>query len=223
MEKKMLNNHWDDFLKEEFNQSYFKELSAFLSEQYKHKTIYPTKEEVFSAFAYTDYPDIKVVILGQDPYHQPGQAHGLSFSVKPSVALPPSLKNIYKELVDDLNVAVPSNGCLIPWAKQGVLLLNAVLTVEKNQANSHANQGWEQFTDHVIEKCNEHSKPVVFVLWGRNAQKKEHLIMNAKHLIIKTVHPSPLSAYQGFFGSKPFSKINSFLLANNRNPIDWSF
>ncbi len=219
----MLNNQWDTFLKAEFNEAYFKKLSVFLSEQYHRKTIYPKKEEVFSAFAYTDYPDVKVVILGQDPYHQPNQAHGLSFSVKPDVIIPPSLKNIYKELVDDLKIDEPSNGCLIPWAKQGVLLLNAVLTVERNHANSHRNQGWEFFADHVISKCDEHLEPIVFILWGRNAQKKEHLIKNPKHLIIKNVHPSPLSVYQGFFGSKPFSRANSFLLANNRQPIDWSF
>ncbi len=219
----MVNNQWDPFLMDEFEQPYFKKLSEFLKEQYQKTIVYPQKAEVFSSFYYTDYPNVKVVILGQDPYHQPQQAHGLSFSVKPHVPPPPSLLNIFKELHDDLNIPKPSNGCLIPWAKQGVLLLNAVLTVEANRANSHTNKGWETFTDHVISKCNAHQKPVVFILWGRNAQKKEHLITDPKHLIIKSAHPSPLSAYQGFFNSKPFSKTNAFLKANDRQPIDWSF
>lgn len=219
----MVNNTWDSFLKAEFEQAYFKKLSHFLKNEYATKTIFPSKKEVFSAFSYFDVADTKVVIVGQDPYHQPHQAHGLSFSVKPKVPLPPSLKNIYKELMDDCGIAQPSSGCLIPWAKQGVLLLNAVLTVEHNRANSHQNQGWEIFSDHVIAHLNKQSSPIVFILWGRNAQKKEAWIDAKHHHIIKSVHPSPLSAYQGFFKSKPFSQANQFLQAHDRGIIDWSF
>lgn len=217
----MMTETWEVFLKNEFKQPYFLELSSFLKEQYEQHIVYPKKEDIFSAFGYAPYAECKVVILGQDPYHQPNQAHGLCFSVKPGVKIPPSLRNIFLELKSDCGVETPSTGSLIPWAKQGVLLINAVLTVNDSEPNSHKNKGWEIFIDHVFKKMNEHSEPIVFVLWGSNAQQKEHLITNKKHLIIKSSHPSPLSAYRGFFNSKPFSKINKFLVENNREPIDW--
>lgn len=217
----MYNNGWTEFLKHELQQPYFQELSAFLKEEYANKTIYPKKEEVFSCFYYTDYKDVKVVILGQDPYHQPNQAHGMCFSVKKGVKIPPSLHNIYEELRADINCQIPDHGFLLAWAKQGVLLLNSVMTVQQNKAFSHAKKGWEIFTDHVLEKLNDHETPIVFILWGRAAQDKAKLINNPKHLLLKSVHPSPLSAYNGFFGSKPFSRTNEFLRANNLQPIDW--
>jgi uracil-DNA glycosylase len=216
-----MNESWESFLKEEFKQPYFIELSAFLSEQYKTHVVYPKKEDVFAAFGYTSYLDCKVVILGQDPYHQPNQAHGLSFSVKQGVPIPPSLQNIYKELASDCGISEAKSGCLVPWAKQGVLLINTVLTVNDSHPNSHKNKGWEIFTDHVLEKMNAHPSPIVFVLWGKNAQEKEKFITNKKHCIIKGAHPSPLSAYRGFFNSRPFSRINTFLEENHRKPIDW--
>lgn len=219
----MINNSWNEFLENEFKQEYFIKLASFLKQQYDSKIVYPKKEEVFSAFAYHGIEETKVVIVGQDPYHQPNQAHGLSFSVKPQVPPPPSLQNIFKELVDDMNIPRPSSGYLISWAKQGVMLLNAVLTVEHNKPTSHQNKGWEQFSDQVIRVLNQQSNPIVFVLWGKNAQKKSPLITNNKHLIITNVHPSPLSAHRGFFKSKPFSQTNDFLVSNNRKPIDWSF
>lgn len=219
----MINNSWNEFLENEFKQEYFIKLATFLKQQYNSKIVYPKKEEVFSAFAYHGIEETKVVIVGQDPYHQPNQAHGLSFSVKPQVPPPPSLQNIFKELVDDMNIPRPSNGYLISWAKQGVMLLNAVLTVEHNKPTSHQNKGWEQFSDQVIRVLNQQSNPIVFVLWGKNAQKKVPLITNNIHLIITNVHPSPLSAHRGFFKSKPFSQTNDFLVSNNRKPIDWSF
>lgn len=219
----MINNSWNEFLENEFKQEYFIKLASFLKQQYDSKIVYPKKEEVFSAFAYHGIEETKVVIVGQDPYHQPNQAHGLSFSVKPQVPPPPSLQNIFKELVDDMNIPRPSSGYLISWAKQGVMLLNAVLTVEHNKPTSHQNKGWEQFSDQVIRVLNQQSNPIVFVLWGKNAQKKTPLITNNKHLIITNVHPSPLSAHRGFFKSKPFSQTNDFLVSNNRKPIDWSF
>lgn len=219
----MINNSWNEFLENEFKQEYFIKLASFLKQQYDSKIVYPKKEEVFSAFAYHGIEETKVVIVGQDPYHQPNQAHGLSFSVKPQVPPPPSLQNIFKELVDDMNIPRPSSGYLTSWAKQGVMLLNAVLTVEHNKPTSHQNKGWEQFSDQVIRVLNQQSNPIVFVLWGKNAQKKSPLITNNKHLIITNVHPSPLSAHRGFFKSKPFSQTNDFLVSNNRKPIDWSF
>ena len=216
-----MTNTWTDWLKEEWKKPYFIELSSFLHEEYQHKTIYPPKDKVFSAFSYCDYEDIKVVILGQDPYHQPHQAHGLAFSVNPNVQIPPSLQNIYKELHTDMNCYIPDNGYLLPWAKQGVFLLNAVLTVEDSKPRSHANKGWETFTTHAIEKVNQKDEPVVFLLWGNDARNKKELIDTNKHLVLETVHPSPLSASRGFFGCKHFSKANAFLKENNIQEIDW--
>lgn len=217
----MQNNNWTPFLKEEFTKPYFLKLSAFLKEEYATKVIYPKRENVFSCFAYSDYDEMKVVVLGQDPYHQPGQAHGCCFSVMKGTKIPPSLQNIYKELQSDLGYPISNNGCLIDWAKQGVLLLNTVLTVEESKPLSHRNQGWETFTDEVLKKCNEHNSPLVFILWGKNAQEKASLITDPKHLLLKAPHPSPLSAYNGFFGSKPFSRTNEFLIRNHQTPIQW--
>ncbi|MBR2700994.1 MAG: uracil-DNA glycosylase [Erysipelotrichaceae bacterium] len=218
----MINQSWDPFLNEEFQKPYFKELSAFLKREYETKTIYPPKKEVFSSFYYTDLDKVKVVILGQDPYHEPGQACGMCFAVKPGVQLPPSLQNIYKEIQDDLGIPMNyNNGYLVKWAKQGVLLINSVMTVEKGKANSHAGRGWETFTNHVIEKINTLDQPVVYLLWGNNARQKKSLISNPRHLILETVHPSPLSVYRGFFGCRHFSKANDFLIKNGTEPIDW--
>lgn len=215
----MLN--WTDFLKAEFKQDYFGPLSETLKEAYTHKTVYPMREQVFNAFAYAEYAQLKVVLIGQDPYYQPGQAHGLCFSVNPGVPFPPSLQNIFKELQSDIACPQPQNGCLIPWAKQGVLLLNSLLTVEEGKPLSHQGIGWESFFEHAMQACNAHPQPLVFILWGKNAQAKADLITDPKHLILKAPHPSPLSAYNGFFGSKPFSKTNAFLKENGREPIDW--
>ncbi|MBR2745407.1 MAG: uracil-DNA glycosylase [Erysipelotrichaceae bacterium] len=218
----MINQSWDPFLNEEFQKPYFKELSAFLKREYETKTIYPPKKEVFSSFYYTDLDKVKVVILGQDPYHEPGQACGMCFAVKPGVQLPPSLQNIYKEIQDDLGIPMNyNNGYLVKWAKQGVLLINSVMTVEKGKANSHAGRGWETFTNHVIEKINTLDQPVVYLLWGNNARQKKSLITNPRHLILETVHPSPLSVYRGFFGCRHFSKTNDYLIKNGTEPIDW--
>ena len=218
----MINATWDKFLNEEFQKPYFKELSEFLKREYRTKTIYPPKKEVFSSFYFTDMDKVKVVILGQDPYHEPGQACGMCFAVKPGVRLPPSLQNIYKEIQDDLGVPMNyNNGYLVKWAKQGVLLINSVMTVEKGRANSHAGHGWETFTNNVIEKINTLDQPVVYLLWGNNARQKKRLITNPKHLILETVHPSPLSVYRGFFGCRHFSKANDFLVKNGAEPIDW--
>lgn len=217
----MIGNDWDDILKEEFDKEYFYKLLKFVQNEYKTKTIFPTKKEVFKAFRYTPYKNVKVVILGQDPYHGEGEAEGLSFSVKPGIKKPPSLNNIFKELQDDLGCTIPTNGSLVDWAKQGVLLLNTVLTVIKDKAASHKDIGWETFTDEVIKKINEKDEPVVFILWGNFARSKKKLITNPKHLIIESAHPSPFSAYNGFFGSKPFSKTNNFLIKNNLKPINW--
>ena len=218
----MINQSWDPFLNVEFQKPYFKELSAFLKREYETKTIYPPKKEVFSSFYYTDLDKVKVVILGQDPYHEPGQACGMCFAVKPGVQLPPSLQNIYKEIQDDLKIPMNyNNGYLVKWAKQGVLLINSVMTVEKGKANSHAGRGWETFTNHVIEKINTLDQPVVYLLWGNNARQKKSLITNPRHLILETVHPSPLSVYRGFFGCRHFSKANDYLRKNGTEPIDW--
>lgn len=218
----MINATWDKFLNEEFQKPYFKELSEFLKREYRTKTIYPPKKEVFSSFYFTDMDKVKVVILGQDPYHEPGQACGMCFAVKPGVRLPPSLQNIYKEIQDDLGIPMNyNNGYLVKWAKQGVLLINSVMTVEKGRANSHAGHGWETFTNNVIEKINTLDQPVVYLLWGNNARQKKRLITNPKHLILETVHPSPLSVYRGFFGCRHFSKANEFLVKNGAEPIDW--
>ncbi len=216
-----LNNDWNDLLKDEFSKEYYLKLRQFLVNEYGSKTIFPDKYDIFNALHFTAYKDVKVVILGQDPYHGPNQAHGLSFSVNPGVAAPPSLVNIYKELKDDLGCYIPNNGYLKKWAAQGVLLLNTSLTVRSAEANSHRNKGWEIFTDKIIAILNERKDPVVFILWGNNAIAKEKLITNKWHCIIKSVHPSPLSASRGFFGSKPFSRANKFLESIEKTPIDW--
>lgn len=217
----ILKNDWKDLLDDEFNKEYYQTLRNFLTTEYRTRTIYPDKYDIFNALHFTPYKDIKVVILGQDPYHGPGQAHGLSFSVNPGIKIPPSLLNIYKELNSDLGCYIPNNGYLKKWADQGVLLLNTSLTVRAGSANSHKNIGWEVFTDKIISLVNEKEDPVVFLLWGNNAIKKKNLITNKKHLILTSVHPSPLSASRGFFGSKPFSKINNFLISVNKKAIDW--
>ncbi|MEG0258357.1 MAG: uracil-DNA glycosylase [Lysinibacillus sp.] len=216
-------NDWQDVLEDEFKKVYFKNLQTFLTAEYATHTIYPPKDEVMNAFGSTAYSDVKVVILGQDPYHGPHQAHGLSFSVKPNVPHPPSLRNMLKELQDDVGCAIPQNGTLTKWAEQGVLMLNTVLTVRAGQANSHKEQGWEQFTDTVISKLAAREKPLIFVLWGKPAQRKKNLILqqSAKHFIIEAPHPSPLSSYRGFFGSKPYSKVNTQLKEWHEKPIDW--
>lgn len=217
----MIHNTWWPFLQEEWKQPYFQQLSAFLHEAYATKTIFPPKAKVFSAFEVCDYPDVKVVILGQDPYHEVNQAHGMCFSVNPGVKIPPSLVNIYKELHDDLGCYIPNNGYLMPWAKQGVFLLNTVMSVEEGKANSHANKGWEIFTDHTVQKINEKEDSVVFMLWGRNARNKASMIDRNKHLVLECAHPSPLSAYHGFFGCRHFSQANAFLVQHGKEPIHW--
>ncbi|MBQ3307779.1 MAG: uracil-DNA glycosylase [Bacilli bacterium] len=217
----MIGNEWDNLLKEEYEKDYFKKLMEFVKKEYKEKIIYPKQNEVFNALRNTDYKDVKVVIVGQDPYHEPNQAEGLAFSVKDEVQKPPSLVNILKELESDLGIPFPRKNSLRPWTKQGVLLLNTVLTVEEHKANSHKDKGWEVFTNEVIKKINDKKEPVVFILWGTPARKKKELINNSKHYIIESVHPSPLSAYNGFFGSKPFSKTNDFLRENHIKEIDW--
>lgn len=217
----ILKNDWAPYLEAEFNKPYYLQLRTFLAQEYRTKTIYPDMYDIFNALHYTSFADVKVVILGQDPYHGPGQAHGLSFSVKPGVKAPPSLQNIFKELREDLGCFIPNNGYLVPWAKQGVLLLNTVLTVQAETANSHKDKGWENFTDKVIETLNEKSDPVVYLLWGSHAQKKAALITNKNHYLIKTPHPSPLSAHRGFLGSKAFSRANEFLRSQGLPEIDW--
>jgi len=218
----MIGNKWDLLLKEEFNKDYFKSLMEFVKQEYKEKTVYPKQTEVFNAFRYTDYDNVKVVILGQDPYHGPNQAEGLSFSVSDEVIKPPSLKNIFKELEEDLKIPFPTKNSLKPWAKQGVLLLNAVLTVQEHTPTSHKDKGWETFTDNVISIINKKETPVVFILWGSYARNKKVLITNPIHYIIESPHPSPFSARTGFFGSKPFSKTNEFLNKTGQKEIKWS-
>ena len=217
----MIGNKWDNILNEEYNKDYFKNLIDFVKKEYKEKTIYPKQNEVFNAFRYTDFDNVKVVILGQDPYHGPNQAEGLSFSVSNEVLKPPSLKNIFKELESDLKIPFPEHNSLKPWAKQGVLLLNAVLTVEEHKPTSHKDKGWETFTNSVIKILNKREKPIVFILWGSYAKKKKEFITNPKHYIIESAHPSPFSARNGFFGSKPFSKTNEFLRKNDIKEINW--
>lgn len=217
----MFHNSWDIVLKDEMEKQYFKYIKEFVKEERLSKTIYPPAKDLFNAFKLTDFNDIKVVILGQDPYHGIGEANGLSFSVNDGVRIPPSLQNIYKELYNDLGCEIAKTGNLEPWAKQGVLLLNAVLTVTKDKPASHKNMGWELFTDAIIKKVNEKETPVVFLLWGSFARSKKNLITNPRHLIIESTHPSPFSASNGFFGSKPFSKTNNFLKANGIKEIDW--
>ena len=217
----MIQNDWLEPLKPEFSKPYYRELFQFVNEEYRTRLIYPPADDIFNAFHMTPLHEVKVVILGQDPYHGDGQAHGLCFSVKPDVEIPPSLVNIYQELHDDLGCYIPNNGCLTKWADQGVLLLNTVLTVRAHQANSHRGHGWEEFTDAAIRILNEQDRPIVFILWGAPAQKKAAVLTNPMHLVLKSPHPSPLSAYRGFFGSRPFSKTNEFLAANGLKPIDW--
>lgn len=216
----MINKNWDVILKDEFSKEYFKKLGTFVKKEYQTKTCFPPYKDIFNALRYTDYDEVKVVILGQDPYHGTGEAHGLSFSVHDEIKRPPSLNNIFKELQDDLGVNRTHND-LTPWAKQGVLLLNSIMTVEKDKALSHKDRGWEIFTDTIIQKLNEREKPMVFILWGSFARSKKSFITNPNHYIVEAVHPSPLSAYHGFFGSKPFSKTNQFLISHGMDPIDF--
>lgn len=218
----MTYNYWDTVLDSEYHKEYFANLVKFVNKVYKEKTIFPPKARILSALDITDYNDVKVVILGQDPYHGIGEANGLAFSVNDGVKIPPSLKNIYKELHDDLGVEIPNTGNLESWAKEGVLLLNSVLTVEKDKPASHKNIGWETFTDSIIKKLNERDKPIVFILWGNFAKSKKELITNPKHLVLTSSHPSPFSVNYGFFGSKPFSKTNEFLRRNGIKEIDWT-
>jgi len=216
-----LENSWDKVLEGEFDKEYYQKLRQFLIGEYRSHAVYPDMYSIFNALKYTAYEDVKAVVLGQDPYHQPGQAHGLCFSVKKGVQIPPSLVNIYKELESDLGIKPPGHGYLESWARNGVLLLNTVLTVRDSQANSHKGKGWEIFTDRVIELLNEREKPMVFILWGNNAKAKEKLITNPAHCIIKSAHPSPLSAHYGFWGGKYFSRTNEFLISTGQEPIDW--
>jgi len=216
-----LVNDWNELLLDEFNSEYFLKLKHFLKKEYETEQIYPEAQNIFNALKYTAYKDVKVVILGQDPYHGDNQAHGLSFSVKTGVSIPPSLSNIYKELYNDIGCYIPNNGYLKKWSDEGVLLLNTVLTVRSKEANSHRNKGWEHFTNKIITLLNDKTEPIVFILWGNNAHTKQSLITNPIHYIIKSVHPSPLSAYKGFFNSKPFSKTNEFLISIGKNPINW--
>lgn len=217
----MIENDWLDAVGDEFKKPYYQKLYQFVKEEYSTKTIFPPADEIFNAFHFTPLSQVKVLLLGQDPYHNVNQAHGLCFSVKPQVETPPSLENIYKELADDLGCDIPNNGYLEKWAKQGVMMLNTVLTVRAHQANSHQGQGWEEFTDAVIRAVNDLDRPVVVLLWGRPAQKKKSMLNNPKHLILTAPHPSPLSAYRGFFGCKHFSKTNEFLSRNGIETIDW--
>ena len=218
----MTYNYWDTILDSEYHKEYFANIVKFVNKVYKEKTIFPPKTRILSALDITDYNDVKVVILGQDPYHGIGEANGLAFSVNDGVKIPPSLKNIYKELHDDLGIEIPNTGNLESWAKEGVLLLNSVLTVEKDKPASHKNIGWEIFTDSIIKKLNERDKPIVFILWGNFAKSKKELITNPKHLVLTSSHPSPFSVNYGFFGSKPFSKTNEFLRKNGIKEIDWT-
>ncbi len=217
----MIQNDWLEPLNPEFRKPYYAELFQFVKEEYATRKVFPPADDIFNAFHLTPLSQVKVVILGQDPYHNDGQAHGLCFSVKPDVDVPPSLVNIYQELHDDLGCDIPNNGYLTKWAEQGVLMLNTVLTVRAHQANSHRGKGWEEFTDAAIRILNEQDRPIVFILWGSPAQKKAAMLHNPKHLILKSPHPSPLSAYRGFFGSRPFSQTNEFLERNGLEPVDW--
>ncbi|MBQ5311900.1 MAG: uracil-DNA glycosylase [Oscillospiraceae bacterium] len=214
-------NDWDEIMKGEFDQPYYQKLREFLKTEYFSREIYPDMHNIFNAMKHTAYSDVKAVIIGQDPYHEPGQAHGLCFSVQKGCIPPPSLQNIFKELQDDLGIPPAPHGELYKWADEGVLMLNSVLTVRRGAANSHKGQGWEIFTDHVIEKLNAREKPVVFLLWGANARAKKQLVTNKAHLVLEAAHPSPLSAYNGFFGCRHFSKCNAFLAAHGMGEIDW--
>lgn len=217
----MINKNWDIILKDELKKDYFKKLGVFVKNEYKNKICYPQYKDIFNALRYTDYDEVKVVILGQDPYHGENEAHGLSFSVRDNVKRPPSLNNIFKELENDLGIKKKNND-LTNWAKQGVLLLNSIMSVVKDTPLSHKEKGWEIFTDNIIKLLNEREEPIVFILWGGYARSKKKLITNKNHYIVESVHPSPLSAYNGFFGSRPFSKTNNFLISKNIIPIDWS-
>lgn len=216
-----ISNEWEKALKPEYSKEYYRKLFYFVTEEYRNFDVFPKKQDLFQAFHLTDLPDVKVVILGQDPYHNFDQAHGLCFSVKPGIKIPPSLENIYKELQDDCGCYIPNNGYLVKWAKQGVLLLNTVLTVRAHEANSHKGQGWEEFTDAAIRILNKQDRPIVFLLWGAPAIKKKAMLNNPKHLILTAPHPSPLSAYRGFFGCKHFSQTNEYLVRQGLEPIDW--
>lgn len=216
-----INGDWYEALKGEFKKPYYKKLFDTVNEEYRTRQIFPPANDIFNAFHLTPLKDVKVVILGQDPYHNYGQAHGLCFSVQKGVQVPPSLVNIYQELHDDLGCTIPNHGCLTKWAQQGVLMLNTVLTVRAHQANSHRGIGWEEFTDAAIQVLNAQDRPIVFILWGSPAQRKEKMLTNPQHLILKAPHPSPLSAYRGFFGSKPFSQTNAFLKEYGVEPVDW--
>ncbi|WP_026508855.1 uracil-DNA glycosylase [Butyrivibrio sp. MC2013] len=217
----MLTGEWLDAVGSEFKKDYYKDLYKFVLNEYNNYTVYPPADDIFNAMHLAPLNKVKVVILGQDPYHEPGQAHGLSFSVKPGIQTPPSLVNIYKELHDDLGCKIPNNGYLTHWAEQGVLLLNTILTVRAHQAFSHKDKGWETFTDAIISAVDKEDRPIVFMLWGSPAQKKAALLSNPRHLVLKAPHPSPLSAYRGFFGCRHFSKCNDFLVKNGCEPIDW--
>ena len=217
----MIQNDWLDEISGEFKKPYYAQLFRFVQKEYSTYVVYPPADEIFNAFHFTPLSKVKVVILGQDPYHNDGQAHGLCFSVKPDVEIPPSLVNIYQELHDDCGCYIPDNGYLVKWARQGVLLLNTVLTVRAHQANSHRGIGWEEFTDAAIRVLNEQDRPIVFMLWGRPAQMKKAMLNNPRHLILEAPHPSPLSAFRGFFGCRHFSKANAFLTEHGLEPIDW--
>jgi len=218
----ILQNDWANYLNDEFEKDYYKKLSQALKEEYSRATVYPDMDNIFNALHLTPYAETKVLILGQDPYHGPGQAHGLSFSVREGVPFPPSLRNMLKELKDDLDIPMPEHGSLKKWAKQGVLLLNSVLTVRDGEPNSHKKLGWQIFTDRVIEVLNEREQPIVFILWGKHAQEKLPMIDQKRHFVLKAPHPSPLSASRGFFGSRPYSKCNEFLRNNGITEIDWA-
>ena len=217
-----ISNDWAPVLREEYGKPYYRDLYQFVREEYSKNTIYPPADDIFNAFHLTPLSRVKVVIIGQDPYHEPGQAHGLCFSVQKGVDIPPSLQNIYKELNSDIGFKIPNHGCLTSWAEQGVLLLNAVLTVRAHAAASHQNKGWETFTDAVIRAVNDVDRPVVFMLWGGFARSKKAMLTNPKHLVLEAPHPSPLSAYRGFFGCKHFSQANAFLEKNGVEPVDWT-
>lgn len=217
-----IGNDWDEILIGEFDKEYYKAIREVLKKEYFSRTVFPPMNDIFNALRYTPYSETKVVILGQDPYHEIGQAHGLSFSVRKGIKIPPSLVNIYKELNNDIGMQIPSHGELTSWAKQGVLLLNATLTVREGQANSHSKIGWAIFTDEIIKKLDKQNNPMVFILWGANARSKKTYITNKNHLVIESAHPSPLSAYNGFFGSRPFSRANDFLLKNGVPGINWN-
>lgn len=217
-----IGNDWDALLADEFHSEYYAQIRRILKKEYAEHEIYPPMEDIFNALRYTAYADVKAVLLGQDPYHGPGQAQGLCFSVRPGVPLPPSLQNIFTELENDMGLPAPHSGSLIPWAKEGVLLLNTTLTVRRGQPNSHSKIGWTRFTDAIIQKLNAHERPIVFLLWGGNARSKKKFITNPNHLVLETVHPSPLSVYQGFFGCRHFSQCNEFLMQHGIAPIDWT-